>query len=89
MRKKIRIDFCDRAYDYIAENGEVSAAQLIDGLRTRGTTGRTDANLPTLNSLVQWLRMDKRFTSVYRNVPNYSETGTYQLLHYTLTEASE
>lgn len=85
----MRIDFCDRAYNYIAENGEATAAQLIDGLRTRGTTGRTDANLPTLSCLVQWLRMDKRFTSVYRSVTNYAETGSYELLHYTITGASE
>ena len=89
MRKKLRTDICDRAYEYIKTNGEMTANGLVEALRQRKSTGRLDSGLPSTSRLAQWLRMDKRFVGVYRPVANFSQESTHLLLHYSIVEGQE
>jgi len=90
MRKALKADFLQRAYDYIEDNGEATASHLLDVLRVRKTTGRVDANLPTLSTLVQWLRIDKRFVGIDRPVPKIdADSSHYLLKHYNIAEVEE
>lgn len=90
MRKRRRVDFLQRAYDYIEANGECTAAHLLDVLRIRESTGRADANLPELSAVVQWLRIDKRFVSTGRYIPKVTGKSSYYLLkHYDIVRDEE
>ena len=89
MRKKLRTDICDRAYEYIKRNGEMTVSGLVEALRQRKSTGRMDCGLPSTSRLAQWLRMDKRFVGEYRPVTNYNQESTHLLLHYSIVEGQE
>ena len=84
MKKKKKQYFCDRACEILGEVGSASAAQLVEAMMIRKSTGRVNAELPKIATAVQYLRMDKRIKGVYHKVNRSIGDASYKLMLYSL-----
>lgn len=89
MKKTKRQYFCDWACEILAEVGEASAAELVEAMMIRPTTGRTNAELPKKNTAVQYLRMDKRIKGEYHKAKRTVGNQRYKLMVYSLVGDDE
>lgn len=90
MRTTHKIDFLNRAYEFVSLNGPSGVRKIIDGVRYRKNTGRVDANLPPINQAAQWLRGDKRFNrTMSKHEGSTNRSGPYPITIYSAKEAVE
>jgi len=89
MRKTMKQDFLDKAYEYIEESGPVTARKLLEHMWIRPSTGRVNAELPKIRAAVQYLRMDKRFKGEKKLVSRSVGVGVYYMMVWSLVGDEE